>query len=572
MNRQLLAPLLVLFSSALLSACGGGGGGTPSGSGDFLITDAPSDELLSFTARITEVRLERDDGSETGSFLGAPVTLEFLSLQGISAWLSSAPVPEGTYSGVVVRFDPGSLAALALDGSPVAVNAISDVLEAAFPAAVDVVAGGYTRFETDLSIDGSLLGDVSSGSLSFSPSGSASSSDGGFEAPIDEIKGVVLSADAAAGELVIDGYADGDLTVPLGAVDVSVAPGTALLGDDNVPFASASAFFDFLVPGQTLLEVHGNLGAGGTVQATKIEVEDQFGGLGGGDTLVRIEGLVTDLTASTFELLIIEIEKGAAVAGPVLAGLGNPTSITVSYDASTVFLLDDDIPTTSDSLALGQEVKARFAQFTNPPFPAFEVEIDTTPSSSLALSVTEPTDEVGVATVRVLPGLAGSIGGGAFPVGSTLRLDLGSAALTLDAGRGGAIPAGGLEVGSELAVTARPGGLGNGADLVATSALVRPGQLVGARVTWSDPATRTLATLDGTLTSSFGAEHTAGPFLVHIHPDAEVTGDVASTTELLALLADPQARSEARVTVAGLGGKVSNELVAHELSVKRSAR
>ena len=374
MDRWLTALSVPLW---FLAACGGGGGG-PSGSADFLVTDAPSDELLSFSARVTELRLLTPAGAETGNYLKAPVTLEILGLQGVNLWLASAPIPAGTYSAVVLRFDGSSLSAKDLSGDDVAITSGSNTLVADLTAPVEVLEGGYVRFATDINIDDSLSGLVSSGSLVFNPSG-ACFDDDSPESPIDEFKGVVQSFDAAAQTLVVAAYVDDDLIVPLGNVDVAVSGGTVLVGDDDLPFASAAAFFQFLVAGQTLLEVHGNL-ANGQVNATRIEVEDQVGGIGGGNTLVRLEGVVSAINGpGSFELLIQEIEKGAAVAGPVLAGLGNPAAVTISYTENTLFKLDDDTPTTSASLAVGKELDAKFAAFASEPFPAFEIEIDETP-------------------------------------------------------------------------------------------------------------------------------------------------------------------------------------------------
>lgn len=366
----LIAPLL------FLSACGGGGGG-PSGSADFLVTDAPSDELLSFSARLTELRLRTPAGAETGNYLKAPITLEILGLQGVNLWLASAPIPTGTYSAVVLRFDASSISAKDLAGDDVAITSGSNTLVAALAAPVEVLEGEYVRFATDINIDDSLSGLVSSGSLVFNPSGSCFDDDSP-ESAIDEFKGVVQSFDSQAQTLVVSAYVDDDLIVPLGNVSVSVSGGTVLVGDDDQPFASAAAFFQFLVAGQTLLEVHGNL-ANGAVSATRIEVEDQLGGIGGGNTLVELEGVVSAINGpGSFELLIQEIEKGAAVAGPVLAGLGNPVSVTISYSKNTLFKLDDDTPTTSASLAVGKELDVEFSVFASEPFPAIEIEIDNT--------------------------------------------------------------------------------------------------------------------------------------------------------------------------------------------------
>ncbi len=489
-----------LCALVLLAACGNDSDPAPVGNADFLVTDAPTDELAAFSARVLELRLVRADGSSTPNVLAAPTTIELLSLQGISEWLASTPIATGTYTGLTATFDPASVKATAFNGSNVVVQVASSTLQTTLPAPVDVAQGGYVRFLTDLDVAASLTGDVSSGTIQFNASGSTSSSDGSFEAPIDEIKGVVTSLDASASVLVVNAFADGDFTLPLGNVAVTVNSGTVLVDDNQMAFANVAAFFAFLVPGQTLLEVHGNLSTGGSVNATRIEVEDQLGGISGGDTLVRLEGLVQSLDPSgAFDLLIQDIDKGQAIVEAVLANLSNPSTVRVGFDAGTKFEFDDDIPTTSASLANGQTIDVRFAVFQNEPFPASQIEIDLTPT-------------VGVPALVAPDGTSLQIASHARrPLHAAHTVGLQEFELLVDVPGQPRVEPSELHPGQLVRLAQVEPGRGS-----RPRGSVRPGQLVGAQVVAFDPAERALYLVGGQVRTPFAGLEQEGTYRVDL--------------------------------------------------------
>jgi Domain of unknown function (DUF4382)/Domain of unknown function (DUF5666) len=510
-HLHLLSALPACALLSFLSACGGSSS-SPTADADFLVTDAPTDELLSFSARVTELRLRNSTGGESGNYLPAPVTLEFLGLQGVSAWLSSSAVPVGNYDAVLLRFDPSSINAKALNGDSVSVTSGSNQLTASLSSPLQVDEGGYVRFEADLDLNSSLSGEVSSGSLIFNPTGSCSVG-GQSSTAIDEFKGVVQSFDSVNQTLLMQAYVDDDLIVPLGPVTVTVDGSTALFNDDNQAFASTAAFFSYLVTGSTLLEVHGNLSADGQVIATKIEVEDQVGGISGGNTLVRIEGIVTDLDEGSFELLIQEIVKGAAVAQPVLNKIGNPSTITVSYDQSTVFKFDSEALTTSASLSIGQEVKAKFATFSSEPFPAFEVEIDDSPSL-LQGTVRDLGAYPSAILIELSPQAAGILAPGQGPAENLLSLELPEGAVPTEVHLGQAV-----RFGSRSGAEVDPNG---GRHLSATRFESLPASLLGVEVIALEFGSRTLTTLGGTFNLGLESGGLIGPTAVALDPDGEL--------------------------------------------------
>ena len=73
---------------------------------------------------------------------------------------------------------------------------------------------------------------------------------------------------------------------------------------------SDQQFFSLLVPNLTVLEVHGTLSQGGTVLASRIEVEDED------DVLVEIEGDIVSLASNSMSWRVAEVEKGSRKLTP----------------------------------------------------------------------------------------------------------------------------------------------------------------------------------------------------------------------------------------------------------------
>jgi hypothetical protein len=259
--RKPLVALGVLVSLFLFPACGGGGGGGGSGaSADVLIGDAPVDDLLSFSAVVQSVRLQRDDLSFTGDLVGS-LEVEFLGLNGSFAFLAKGRIAPGTYVAAEIGFKPGSYLARADDSSPVVIVPASDTYLAQLAAPLVVAAGDYVRFTVDLNLLNSLSGTVGSGTLDFDPNGSCESNDGSEDEPIDELRGTVQSMDSVARTIVVDGSV-GEPPTHIGQVTLQVTDATVLLDNDNGQL-SVSAFFAAIHAG-TFLEVDGDLGSTGS--------------------------------------------------------------------------------------------------------------------------------------------------------------------------------------------------------------------------------------------------------------------------------------------------------------------
>lgn len=571
-----------LASVALLSiaACGGGSSGSSSAgmNVDFLVQDGPSDELLSFTAVIEKLRLTSANGA-TANLLGNEVSVEFLGLQSVKAWLVRARPSAGTYSGIEMVFDPASVVAVDKSGTPVAVTVSSSTLTASFTTPLHVGAAGYGRVVVDLDLSLSLSGSVSAPPLDFDAQGSAWCDDGDSSMDIDEIEGIVQSSDFAAQQLVLlssddddgdddDGDDDGDNNDnggdnddddgPLGPVTVLVQPSTLLLDEDGQELSNA-AFFAALVDDATELEVQGML-ADGSVLATRIEIEGQEDE---DDQEVEIEGLVASLgPGQQFELLIAEIEEGASIAGPVLASLGDPSSIPVTYDALTEFVFDDsDDLTDAGSLAVGMRVEVEFPSFVSSPFYASEVELDDDtefeglisddsglPSSIvLHLNPTEPVIRTGQVAAP----------------DTDITVDLTSASVHLDTRSKPGLQSGQLLAGMKVEVRGSISGSATAPTIAATGLVVHAGRFEGT-VLWASQSQGRLLALIDELKEPFGNTLTTAPFEVVIAPGCMFDDEASAFFELFDALGSGETL---RIRVAGIGSGTPDEIDAYEIEV-----
>lgn len=540
-----------------LTACGGGGGGGGStgASVDLLIGDAPADDLLAFTATVSSARLQRDDGTFTGN-LAENLEVEFLSLQTTLAFLAHGRVPPGTYTAVEVSFVPGSYSALSDDSRPVTVVSTADTYLAPLPAPLTVAPGQYFRFSIDLDLFASLSGSVGNGTITFSPGGSCRSDDGSSEAAIDEVKGRVVSTDVLASTLVVDAFVGRGGSVPLGRVSVHVNPATLLLDNGGGTLTEAQFFAGL---GTTpLLEIHGNLAAGGTIEASRIEYEDSFGG-GGGGGRVRIEGKVDDLGTGQLALRIRRIKDGEAIAGPVLAGLADPAVIDVTFDGATQFLFDSGALTDASALAVGQEVKVRFCSFSSSPFPGCQIEIDDTPGFTAELG-----GHAGSLVVNLDPRDAAVTAGLVADAATPVALRLGAAPIVLNVPGDVSLTVADLTPGLLMEPHGDLSGDPGAPVLDVQRIVVRPGFLEGATLADVAQAAGNLVVDGGSFVDPFGGTVTPGPLLVWVESACTIDGAAHDLTSLAEL-----ARTRpVTLDVRGIAGKGADEVRAFAIRVR----
>jgi hypothetical protein len=399
----------------------------------------------------------------------------------------------------------------------------------------------------------------------FDPLGTSTDDNGSSSSAIDEIKGVVRSADAGAGSFVLDAFVEHDPGVPLGPVEVQVAGATLLVRDDGTIFADAAEFFASLVPDTTLLEVHGAL-VNGQVHATRIEVEDNLGG-GGGDNLVKIQGLVLGIgPGNTFEIAIAEVEDGASIVAAAFGGT-IPGTLTVDWNDATIFFLEEHQLTTSASLAIGQEVKVKFPLFDNPPFVASRVEIENE-GVEFEGHVTSIAGLPGSVVVHLEGDDPAILSGQVASTSTDVTVDISASTLFLDAGDEPALSTGDLLVGLKVQPEGALSGSPTEPTITATTMKVFAGRLDDATVQTVDAGLVSFTTSGGEIDDPFGGGVVAGPLTVTIAPGAVFTGDAAGPAGFLGLFAGLGAGETLVVEIEGIGTGTSDAIVAHEIRAR----
>ena len=565
--------VLVPFVFAL-AACssggdggGGGGGGTDDPRIDLGVTDAAIDQLAAFSATVGEVRLIRDDSTETSNLLAAPVEVEFIGLNGLFGWLASDSVAAGTYDGARVSFVSGSASAIAQDGTPVAVQADSDELVVTFASPLVLQDGGYQSILVDLDLLESLQGDVSTPPLVFTPQGSVSNDDGSGSSFIDEVKGIVQSVAPAAGTINVNAFVDDDAVIELGPVVVQVRSDTLILSDNGGTLTS-DELFALVVPSQTMLEIHGVL-TGGEISADRIEIEDLVGG-GDDDLPVKIEGIVLSHELDVgFELLILEIEKGQDIAGPVLQSLGNPASIDVVYDPSTLFFADDDSGgglSSPDAITAGQRIKVKFALFLAEPFTAARVELeDAHPDvDGFIVDLTGLPVELVMHVEPDEPVIPDQVASS----NTDVIVDLEGASLFLDTENEPPLTTDDLLIAMAVEVEGPISGPNTAPTIDATKVKVRAGRIDDAVVTSIDRATSSFTTEGGELKDPFGSGVGSGPLAVTFDPQAVVEDEAGSIDGFFDLFESLEAGESLVVEIEGIGTGAENTVIAFEVEAK----
>lgn len=389
MNRSLPTVLSLVLGPLFLLSCGSSGGGSDDGSSTplsapnsvgFTVEDAPVDDLSTANITLSSLKLLAPGGAQTGNLLAAPRAFEFLGLTSKQALLALSPsVPAGTYDRVQLIASDAS--ARDLSGVPVAVALRTTTQIASltdFGGASLVFDGsGFVPVRLDIDLSQSFSDDpLSPGDLFFDLSFTAATD---LAPAFDEFRALVVSVNRGSSSFLARIIDDASPGQDFGLLDVLVEDGDFLVHDDGRTFATAQGFLDEVDPGD-VVQVSGAMTPAGSFDASRVITEDDDGL--SGSSRIEIEGeiLALDTGAGTFELSIREIEKGSSTVNPVLAGLGNPSSITVSFNSSTPLFADDSASSgdglVGTTLVPGMEVDVRFATFAAPsPFPASSIEI-----------------------------------------------------------------------------------------------------------------------------------------------------------------------------------------------------
>lgn len=566
MNRTFIPALLATTALFFVPACGGGGSSSPGGStsADILLTDAPTDELLSFNVTVDSVRLYAASGARSENLLSGTVRVDVLNAATQLAWLTSKPVPSGTWSGVEVGFDPLSVDARLLDGTPADVLVLGDELAADFPAPIAFAVDGYRRCIVDFDLDQSLAGDAVSGFI-LDPVGSSSGSDDpATPISIDDITGRVKAVDTVNNLITIDAWADDERSVLLGSLQVAVEETDQLQDDSGTPFPDRASFYASLVPDVSIIEVHGML-AGGQIDASRIELEDGLGG----DAVVRMRGIVVGLDApgSNFTIAVAEIKKGLGVVEGVHGGV--PASLQVQWSFQTLFQLDDGSAVSASALAVGADLDIRFTDYSGAPFIAQRVELDSI-GGEYEGSVSDDSGIPSSFQLTLQP-LAPAIQSGEVSGPITVSL-LSQPSVWLDTGNEPELPASWIQLGQRVSVKGQLDGATPWTrELPATEVRIKPGRADASVIGGVElPDGLELYAIVDEIADPFGDSVDSGSNPMVLVPLGCVfTGDITSFEEFSIAMNDAENYPVLDITIKGIADPDSSEtIVAFEIEVE----
>jgi len=208
-----------------LNSCGGGDTvttplvqGAKSGTVFVLGTDAPLPNILAF--RVTLTGLTISDGTNSVSLLAAPQEMEFSRLNGLRNLINLQSVPVGSYTSFSATLASPVISVLDTSVTPPTVQTINATLTTStvnmnFPQPLVVTDGGLVGVLVDLRLSDSIHVD-SNGDITgqFTPRIHIRViPPDAPEAEIDELRGGVISVDAAAGTFVMQGPHGRQITV-----------------------------------------------------------------------------------------------------------------------------------------------------------------------------------------------------------------------------------------------------------------------------------------------------------------------------------------------------------------------
>ena len=558
---SILGILLAALASCSDSDGDGGGGGGGQATADVLVSNLSSADLLAVRGVVDDVRLVRESGGTTGNLISGPVPLQWLGLHHRHAWLARRNVPPGTYTGVRVGFEPGSVDARRMDGSDVPVGATTDEFTAAFDTPLQVGTSGHHRVVANLDLSTSLSGDATSPPMTWTPGGFASSDDGAAAFDLQPLSGTIAGANSANGTLTLGAFADGDGAAALGNLPVQLSGSTLLLQDDGTQFSTQQDFFDALVSGTTHAEVHGTMTNGG-IQASHVAIEDNAAG-GGNGNLVKMSGVVLGVgPGDQFEMSLADVGQGSSIVLPASGGT-LPETVTVGFDPSTSFVLGSEQTTTNGTLAVGQVVSTKFPSFSNPPFTASSVGIQ---SSNVGFNgtVTAVDGMPGTFVMNLSPDSPAVMSGQVDSASTPVTVNVTGSTFGLDAGTLPTMSSSDFLVGMNVQPQGHITGPSSAPTISAVNTTMFPGNLGSATVTGASGGSFT--TSGGQITGSFGGGVSNGPLTGTFAPNTVFHGAADSAASFETLFGGLQSGQTMNVQLKGVGGGTSSSIVAHEVT------
>jgi hypothetical protein len=349
MRRIALGAALALFAVGSV-ACGGGGGGgstaqtpgTPTGTQtNFVLTDAPSNELSVFQVEITGVSISPvGPGAAVSVFpqtANQTQVVNLLAIAGVNQLMGSVSLTPGSYDEIALSFINASAVDLNNNALTVLPQTSGTITMQLIPAAV--IGASAATFQIDFDVNNSVSSLVTGvgGSLTLSPTVIATQQ--GATLPVRELKGAVATVSTSSMTMTARG----------GTFNVTISPTTTVFANNaaNTGVADLSA----LLAANDNVEVHGLFTpATQTVAATSIEKRRAAtGGVGAPANGQEVQGIVTAITGTGFDVFVSDSRT---------SGFGPGSNQGIAVSASTSWYYDRPATTaTSANLALGQAVR-----------------------------------------------------------------------------------------------------------------------------------------------------------------------------------------------------------------------
>ncbi len=316
------------------------------------LADSPPSgvSVLSFEVTVNSAALQPGNVA----LVSTPQHIEITKLETETAFLNTAGVPAGTYTGISVTFSNPELTILNNSGSAIGNCATGSVCEinpplvnasvtfSGSPFPITISAGSPMGLLVDLDLANSIQS-----SLSITPTITLTQlpvAPGGELRDIDEVVGQVTAKDTT----------NNTITVQVGG-----SSGRSLLikVDSNTKFGEfeeegMTSGFAAIAVGQ-FLKADLKLMPDGSFLATEIELLER-------DTEGEIEGVITSVATNQFQMVILDED-------PVLTTASTGSPITVNVQAGAVFSVDSQglpLPsgasfTGTPDLMAGQHVQIR---------------------------------------------------------------------------------------------------------------------------------------------------------------------------------------------------------------------
>lgn len=230
-SQGTLRTWLALTAALVMASCGGGTVMTPpppSGNNAargtvFVVgTDAPLGSVMAF--KITFSGLTASDGTNTVSLTGAPQDVEFARLNGLRTLLALQSIPAGTYTSVTATLAAPVISVLDTTTAPPSIQMINGTLAQSSVTVqlnqpIVVTDNGLVGLHMDFRLHDSIAVDATgniTGSVNPTIRFRAVPPDAP-DAVIDELRGGVVSVDAAGGSFVMQTPHGRNLTVTTNA-------------------------------------------------------------------------------------------------------------------------------------------------------------------------------------------------------------------------------------------------------------------------------------------------------------------------------------------------------------------